>query len=115
MLPDRETLDLSDFEEGVLVGVLAGEGHFGGDGCQPHVTLRMHTDNEALFRWIEKAVPGSKLYGPYTHGGRSYFQWMCRGRPLAELLMPLLERRMRPETAGRAYGRFLEMRQRYKV
>jgi hypothetical protein len=106
---------LTDFEEGVLVGILAGEGHFGGDGRQPHVALRMHTDNEALFRWLEAVVPGSRLYGPYLHGGRSYFQWMCRGKPLTEGLLPLLERRMRPETAGRAFLRYLEMRRRYRV
>ena len=33
------------FETGLLVGLLVGEGHFGGDGRQPHVTLRMHTDH----------------------------------------------------------------------
>ena len=43
---------LSDFDRGLLVGLLVGEGHFGGDGKQPQVTLRMHTDHEALFRWL---------------------------------------------------------------
>ena len=26
--------------------------------------------------------PRTKLYGPYHHGGRSYYQWMARGRAL---------------------------------
>lgn len=78
--------------EGFLVGLLVGEGHFGGDGRQPHVTLRMHTRHERTFRWLEHRVPGSRLYGPYQHGGRSYFQWMARGRCLREFLVPLVKR-----------------------
>ena len=38
-------------------------------------------------------IPGSRLYGPYHHGGRSYFQWMTRGKALREELMPILFRR----------------------
>jgi hypothetical protein len=82
---------LSEFERGVLVGILIGEGHFGGDGRQPQVTLRMHTRHERLFRWLEERFPRARLYGPYSHGGRSYFQWMARGRSLAEDLLPLLD------------------------
>src|SRR5262245_24853141 len=33
---------LDDFSIGFLLGLLVGEGHFGGDGRQPQVTLRMH-------------------------------------------------------------------------
>lgn len=75
---------------GFLIGLLAGEGHFGGDGRQPHVTLRMHVRHEATFRWLERVFPGGRLYGPYTHGGRSYFQWMARGPYLREHLAPLV-------------------------
>src|SRR5688572_30523105 len=64
------------FEIGVLVGILVGEGHFGGDGRQPQVTLRMHVRHEALFLWLGAHFPGGRLYGPYHHGGRSYYQWM---------------------------------------
>jgi hypothetical protein len=63
---------VDDFERGFLLGLLVGEGHFGGDGRQAQVTLRMHTRHEHLFRWLVTAVPGSRLYGPYHHGGRSY-------------------------------------------
>lgn len=77
---------------GFLIGLLAGEGHFGGDGRQPHVTLRMHVRHEATFRWLERSFPGGRLYGPYTHGGRSYFQWMARGAYLREHLAPLIHR-----------------------
>ena len=86
----EKTVDLSDRDIGFLVGILCGEGHFGGDGKQPQVTLRMHTRHESLFRWLEGRLPGSRLYGPYHHGGRSYFQWMARGPFLRQELAPLL-------------------------
>ena len=83
-------IELSDRDVGFLMGLLVGEGHFGGDGRQPQVTLRMHTKHEALFHWLTARVPDSRLYGPYHHGGRSYFQWMVRGAPLRLGLAPLI-------------------------
>ena len=82
---------LSDFDRGVIVGLLIGEGSFGGDGKQPQVTLRMHIRHESLFTWLVDKLPDSRLYGPYHHGGRSYFQWMARGRTLVNDVLPLLE------------------------
>src|SRR6266446_3723821 len=83
-----------DFSLGFLIGLLVGEGHFGGDGRQPQITLRMHVKHEKLFRWLERTIPQGKLYGPYTHGGRSYFQWMIRGEPLRGMLVPLIVERL---------------------
>ncbi|HEY2577958.1 MAG TPA: hypothetical protein VGI74_16760 [Streptosporangiaceae bacterium] len=77
---------------GFFIGLLVGEGHFGGDGRQPQVTLRMHVRHEATFRWIVRTFPGGRLYGPYHHGGRSYFQWMARGDYLRNLVVPLIQR-----------------------
>jgi hypothetical protein len=105
----------SDFEIGMLVGILVGEGHFGGDGRQPHITLRMHTDHEALFRWLEKTFPGGRLYGPYHHGGRSYFQWMARGVFLREQLVPLLGQFLVAELDKKAFTRFQAMKVRYRL
>jgi hypothetical protein len=85
---------MDDFEEGFLLGILVGEGHFGGDGLQAQVTLRMHTKHEELFHWLAAKVRGSRLYGPYNHGGRHYYQWMVRGNALKEELLPLLQRRL---------------------
>ena len=82
---------LSPFDRGLLVGVLVGEGSFGGDGRQPQVTLRMHTRHEALFLWLMDRFPRTRLYGPYHHGQRSYYQWMARGRALVEDVLPELE------------------------
>lgn len=106
---------LTDFERGVLVGVLIGEGSFGGDGRQPQVTLRMHVRHESLFRWLVDRFPRTRLYGPYTHGGRSYFQWMARGSALVHDLLPALEGGLADEIDEHAAGRLAAMRDRYAV
>jgi hypothetical protein len=106
-------MPIPDFEAGFLLGVLVGEGHFGGDGRQPQVSLRMHTDHEALFRWLESHFPGGRLYGPYHHGGRSYFQWMARGAFLRDTLAPLLDERLTPDLDAKAYDRYRAMKERY--
>jgi hypothetical protein len=84
---------LGEFDAGFLIGLLVGEGHFGGDGRQPQITLRMHERHEKLFRWLETSFPAGRLYGPYHHGGRDYFQWMARGPFLREFLVPLIAAR----------------------
>ena len=104
---------ISDFDRGVIIGLLVGEGSFGGDGKQPQVTLRMHTRHEALFTWLVDRIPGSRLYGPYHHGGRSYYQWMARGRTLVRDLLPLLEDELHGGLDGYAAERFEQMRERY--
>jgi hypothetical protein len=104
---------LSEFERGVIVGLLIGEGSFGGDGKQPQVTLRMHVRHEALFRWLIARLPETKLYGPYHHGGRSYYQWMARGRVLVRDVLPLLEQELHPELDGYGADRLQAMRDRY--
>jgi hypothetical protein len=106
---DRAAQGPDAFDEGFLIGLLVGEGHFGGDGRQPQVTLRMHTQHEALFAWLVRRFPASRLYGPYHHGGRSYYQWMARGAFLRDELLPILRRRLRPELSGRAWERYRAM------
>jgi hypothetical protein len=106
---------LSEFDLGLFLGLLIGEGHFGGDGRQAQITLRMHTDREAIFRWLVDRFPDSRLYGPYHHAGRSYFQWMARGALLRETLVPLLADRLSPEIDRRSWERFQQMRERYRL
>ena len=103
----------TDYEVGVLVGLLVGEGHFGGDGRQPQVTLRMHVRHEAIFLWLERVFPGGKLYGPYHHDGRHYYQWMARGPYLRDVLVPLLRPHLSPDLDAHAALRFGEMQTRY--
>jgi hypothetical protein len=100
-------------DEGIVVGLLIGEGHFGGDGRQPHVTLRMHVRHEPLMRWLLDRFPRSRLYGPYHHGGRHYFQWMARGEALVLDVLPVLERHLSPELDEHAHSRVEAMKHRY--
>jgi hypothetical protein len=112
-MTDSSDEKLSEFDRGFVVGLLVGEGSFGGDGKQPQVTLRMHTRHEALFLWLMKRFPRSRLYGPYNHGGRSYYQWMARGRTLVEDVLPILEAHVDADLDGHASARLSEMRDRY--
>ncbi len=105
--------DLSPFDAGLVVGLLIGEGHFGGDGRQPQITLRMHTRHEALFRWLMERFPRTRLYGPYHHGGRSYFQWMARGDALVEDVLPVLEAADVAAIDAYAAERLADMREKY--
>lgn len=106
-------MDLTAHEEGIVTGLLLAQGSFGGDGRQPHVIVKMHVRHERLLRWLHDRVPGSKLYGPYSHGEREYFQWMSRGRSLVEHLLPVLERHMTPELDEPAAERLREMTAKY--
>jgi hypothetical protein len=106
--------DGGDLSVGFLLGLLVGEGHFGGDGRQPQVTLRMHVRHEETFEWLRRTYPGSALYGPYHHGGRSYFQWSARGRYLREYLVPLVQRHRSLLDAYTA-ARFDTMCERYAI
>ncbi len=81
----------SDFDDGFVLGLLATQGSFGGDGRQPQVTLRLHTRHLGLLEGLTERFPGSRVYGPYDHGGRSYAQWMARGPALVAGVLPLLE------------------------
>jgi hypothetical protein len=109
------TRGASGFEIGVLVGILVGEGSFGGDGRQPQVTLRMHIRHRTLFTWLTETFPGGRLYGPYHHGGRSYYQWMARGAYLREELVPLLDGFLTPDVDEYAWERYRAMKQRYGI
>jgi hypothetical protein len=68
----------------------------------------MHVRHEPIFRWLERVLPGGRLYGPYHHGGRDYFQWMARGRFLKTVLVPFLAARL-PYMDGHVARRFLAM------
>jgi hypothetical protein len=106
---------ISAFSAGFFLGLLVGEGHFGGDGKQPQVTLRMHVRHEPLLRWVLENIPGGKLYGPYNHGGRHYYQWMARGEVLKNILIPLLDSLPFAQLDPHSYERYRQMKERYKI
>jgi hypothetical protein len=70
---------LTDFERGLLAGLLIGEGHFGVTGDHAQFTLGMHVRHAALLRYVQDLLPGSVLYGPYHHRGRYFMRLMLRG------------------------------------
>jgi len=107
--------ELSDYDHGLLVGLMIGEASFGGDGKQPQITMRMHVRHEALFTWLIERFPETRLYGPYHHGGRSYYQWMARGTALVRDVLPLLEGRIHAGIDGHAAERFEQMCTRYSA
>jgi hypothetical protein len=103
----------TQFDFGFLVGLLVGEGHFGGDGRQPHVTLRMHERHQAIFDWLQRTFPGGRVYGPYHHGGRDYLQWMARGAFLRDELAPVLDQFLSPGLDQHSFDRYQLMKARY--
>jgi hypothetical protein len=112
-MADEPQRELTDLERGIVVGVLIGEGHFGGDGKYPQITLRMHVRHEALFLWLQGCFPRARLYGPYNHGGRHYYQWMARGAALAEDVLPLVEATLTDDIDSHVAGRIRDMRGKY--
>jgi hypothetical protein len=107
------SVDLPDLERGLICGLLLSQGSFGGDGRQPHVTLRMHVRHRVLLEWLVQRFPRTRLYGPYHHADRSYFQWMARGRSLVEDVLPVLEGVVTPTLDPPAAARLAEMVDRY--
>jgi hypothetical protein len=111
MRPERQGTTHS-FAVGFLLGLLVGEGHFGGDGRQAQIVLKMHVRHEQTFRWLMRLFPESKLYGPYRHGGRHYYQWMARGRVLKDSVVPLIAAHI-DQLDDHVAGRFRSMCERY--
>lgn len=106
--------DVDDLSLGYLLGLLVGEGHFGGDGKQPQITLRMHVRHQRVFQWLTAHFPGGVLYGPYHHGGRHYYQWMVRGVYLRRVFAPLIHGQ-RDWLDEHALARFDAMCERYQI
>lgn len=104
---------LSETERGLVAGILMSEGSFGGDGRQPHIMLRKHVRHETLMRWLVERFPRTRLYGPYHHGDRSYFQWVARGAALVEDVLPVLDALVVPELDAYASARLDELHERY--
>jgi hypothetical protein len=104
---------LSERDKGVVAGLLVTQGSFGGDGKQPQVSLKLHTRHEPLLRWLVECFPRTKLYGPYHHGDREFFQWMARGRALVDEVLPVLDDAGIAELDPYAAERLTAMRERY--
>jgi hypothetical protein len=106
-------MDGAGFEQGLLLGILIGEGHFGGDRFQPQVTLKMHVRHKPLLDWLADRCPGARLYGPYEYDRRRFYQLMVRGNALRYRLIPLLDTLPWAEIDPHTYERYLAMKRRY--
>jgi hypothetical protein len=106
---------LTEFEKGLILGVLIGDGHFGGDGKQPQITLKMNVRHEQLLLWLNERVRWSRLYGPYHHDNRHYLQLMIRGPALRAELGPILFGLPWAQIDDHSYARFVNMLKRYGV
>src|SRR4029079_13345954 len=85
-----------------------------GRARRAQTTLRMHARHEKLLRWLQAQFPEGRLYGPYHHGGRDYFQWMARGDFLRDRLVPLVAAH-RDLLDDYVAGRFRQMCERYDL
>ena len=107
--------DPDGFELGVLLGVLIGEGHFGGDRFQPQITVKMHVRHKPLLDWLLDRCHGARLYGPYEYERRSFYQLMIRGNALRNRLIPLLDGLPWSEIDQHTYERYEAMKRRYQL
>ena len=76
----------------------------------------MHIRHEQTFEWLRTHVSrAARLYGPYHHGGRSYYQWSARGQvPARPRSSPSCERHRGLLDAYTA-DRFDTMCERYRI
>ena len=50
-------MQTDEFSLGLLLGIIISDGHFGGDGKQPQITLRMHVRHAQLLEFAGKNQP----------------------------------------------------------
>jgi hypothetical protein len=73
----------------------------------------MHVRHERILRWLESHFPSTRLYGPYHHSGRHYYQWTARGRALVDAVLPCLDPDEVASLDAHAGQRLREMCDRY--
>jgi hypothetical protein len=73
----------------------------------------MHVRHEPMLRYLNRLFPTARLYGPYNHAGRHYFQLMWRDRSLRYGLMPVLEALPWEAIDPHSYGRYRKMKETY--
>ncbi len=76
---------LSDFEIGYIIGLIVAEGSFTGDKKQPSLQLRTQQTDPEPIRHVWRII-GGNLFGPYTHGDRTYSFVILRGEDLKDSL-----------------------------
>ena len=105
---------MNQIDKGFLLGFFTGDGSFGGDGIQPQMTLRMAVIHHGLLLKLCELLPGSQIYGPYSHGQRHYYQWMLRGEALEGVVQSELFTELGAYSSD-AHDRYMGMVNRYFV
>jgi hypothetical protein len=77
------------FGLGYAMGLIVSEGSFTGDRTQPSLELRLHRRDVEPLEHVQRLL-GGRVFGPYTHGGRSLYVYMLRGRELKSAI-PILQ------------------------
>ena len=90
------------------MGLIVGEASFTGDKQQPSLELKVHRRDVEPLEHLRRML-GGKIFGPYTHGGRSSFAYMLRGREL-RLALPTIDEHL-PASWKRV--QFEEWREKY--
>lgn len=85
-------MELDDFDLGYVLGLLIGEGYFGGGNRESSasIVVTLHADDpQPLFALA--GLLGGRLYGPYHSNGRRSLTWKATGpdaRRIARLIGP---------------------------
>lgn len=76
-------------DDGILIGLLLGEGSFTNCSSRPRIAIKMHVRHHKLLSSLHEKY-GGKLYGPYLHQDRNYYtlNWASKKDilPLIQLL-----------------------------
>ena len=84
----------------------------GGSPKSPSACTRV---TGAYLSGSNRVFPGGRLYDPYHHSGRSYYQWMARGKFLREVMVPLLDHHLSPSIDEYAFMRYAHIKERYNL
>lgn len=72
---------MTEYEKGFIVGLIVGEGCFGGDKQNPGVFIRLHADDPEPLNFVKERL-GGKIYGIYERQGRRFWDYILRGMEL---------------------------------
>ena len=72
------------------MGLITSEGSFTGDRVQPSLEIRSHRRDVEPLEHVQRLL-GGRIFGPYSHGGRSLYVYMLRGADLKRALPVIQE------------------------
>ena len=100
-------------DEGIVVGLLIGEGSSAATGASRRSPCACTSATSRCCAGSSGRFPRSRLYGPYHHGGRRYFQWMARGEALVLESCRCSNAISRPTSTRTPHARLTAMTERY--